>query len=137
GREPVTEMTANTPYRIGVHGIAALIAAHRDDWAAAARHLAAVADVDINNPYLAAPSAYLLRARALAAERAGDPAAAAAVLARCLVPEIAAGMTYDRHKVLPPLMRLAAAGRGAPPPPPPPPPRAAAPPPPPRPPPPP
>jgi DNA-binding NarL/FixJ family response regulator len=107
--ETVAGMTEVAYYRIAVHGPAALIAGHRDDWAAAGLHLTAVADQAIDDPYLAAPSSYLLRARALAAERAGNPPAAAAVLARCLAPEIAAGMGYDRHKVLPALVRLAVA----------------------------
>jgi DNA-binding CsgD family transcriptional regulator len=87
-------------------GMAALIAAHRDDWLVADRHLAAVADIptrDVVWPY----NAYdLLLARAIAAERSGSAADALAVLAAVLDPSVAELMP-TRYAVLPALIRLA------------------------------
>jgi DNA-binding CsgD family transcriptional regulator/tetratricopeptide (TPR) repeat protein len=91
-----------------VHGIAALIAGHRDDRATAAEHLAAVRDLAIGGA--ARPNAhFLLLAQALAAERDEGPAAAAAILAPCLQPDIAANMP-SRYLLLPTLIRLALTG---------------------------
>jgi DNA-binding CsgD family transcriptional regulator/tetratricopeptide (TPR) repeat protein len=95
-----------------VHGQAALIAAHRDDWGAAHRHLAAVRQVDAASPVVIHVSHRLLRARALAAERAGDLPGAVAVLATCLAPDFAAA-TQEGHLLLPSLARLATAAGDA------------------------
>src|SRR5260221_1690097 len=71
-----------------VHAHIALIAGHRDDRDTAEQHLAAVADVPIRDAVSWDYSALLL-ARALAAERAGRTAGAAAELARGLEPGLA------------------------------------------------
>jgi DNA-binding CsgD family transcriptional regulator len=87
-----------------VHGLAALIAARRDDREAAAAHLAAVADEPLDNPRARANGLPLLTARAVTAERDGDPAAALAVLRPLLDDEWAQS---ERHLLLPELARLA------------------------------
>jgi DNA-binding CsgD family transcriptional regulator len=93
-------------------GLAALIAAHRDDEAPLRRHLELAEDLDPASPYLQGASYPLLLARALAAERAGDLAGAARTLAVCLDPEVAAGMA-ERYLLLPSLVRLATAAGDA------------------------
>lgn len=90
-----------------VDGLAALIAAHRDDGASLRRHLDLARDLDTASVTLQSVSHPLLLARALAAERAGDLAGAVRTLAAGLAPE-AAGMT-ERHLLLPSLVRVAAA----------------------------
>jgi len=89
-----------------VHGLAALIAARRDDRAAAAAHLSAVRDEPLDTPGARANSLPLLTARAVAAERDGDPARALAVLLPLLDVEYAQS---ERHLLLPELVRLAVA----------------------------
>jgi DNA-binding CsgD family transcriptional regulator/tetratricopeptide (TPR) repeat protein len=91
-----------------LHGQIALIAAHRDDWVTAGQHLAAVRDEDATSPALRSVSYCLLRARALAAERAGDTAAALAALTPSLDPRIAPDMS-ERYLLLPLLTRVAMA----------------------------
>jgi DNA-binding CsgD family transcriptional regulator/tetratricopeptide (TPR) repeat protein len=91
-----------------LHGQIAMIAAHRDDWDGAREHLAAVQDEKLETPALRSVAYCLLRARALAAERAGDPAAAVAVLTPCLDREMGEGMG-ERYLLLPPLARYAMA----------------------------
>jgi DNA-binding CsgD family transcriptional regulator len=90
--------------RVQAHGLAALIAAHRDDWPAAQEHLSAVADVSAREaiPHNAHE---LLLARAMAAERSGG-AAAITVLAPCLDPSLA-DLMPDEYAVLAALTRLA------------------------------
>jgi DNA-binding CsgD family transcriptional regulator len=90
------------------HGLVALIAGHRDDRALAAEHLVAVRDEAISTASQRAKAHYLFLARALAAERAGRPGEAMAVLARCLEPGAAEEMP-DRYLMLPVLVRVALA----------------------------
>jgi len=94
----------------GVHALIALIAGHRDDRDTAEEHFA-VMDAPIRDAVSWNNCAVLL-ARALAAERAGRAAEAAAELARCLEPGFAENMP-DRYRVLPPLVRLALAAGDA------------------------
>jgi DNA-binding NarL/FixJ family response regulator len=94
------------------HGQTALIAAHRDDWATAQQHLAAVQDQDIATPLMLSMAGDLLEARALAAERAGDLPAAVAVLAIYLNPELTANISA-RYPLLRLLVRLALAAGDA------------------------
>jgi DNA-binding CsgD family transcriptional regulator len=89
-----------------VHGLAALVAARRDDRAAAAAHLAAVCDEPLDTPRARANSLPLLTARAVAAERDLDPAAALDVLRPLLDADWAQS---ERHLLLPELARLAVA----------------------------
>src|SRR5258708_6732406 len=87
---------------VTLHGQVALIAGHRDDWDTVEEHLVAVPDqvLDFAQQRLAAWC--LLLARALAAEQAGRPGEAVAVLAPGLGPGVAAGMPH-RDMLLPTL----------------------------------
>jgi DNA-binding CsgD family transcriptional regulator len=91
-----------------VHGLAALIAGHRDDPAVAEEHLAAVRDQKSGSVRHRSVASYLFRAQALAAERAGRLDEAVEVLAQCLEPRIAEGMV-NRYLLLPTLTRVALA----------------------------
>jgi DNA-binding CsgD family transcriptional regulator len=91
-----------------VHGQIALIAGHRDDQATAEQHLATARDQETGSVRHRAAAYCLLRARALAAERAGRPGGAVAVLASCLDPAVAHDMP-ERYLLLPPLTRVALA----------------------------
>src|SRR5439155_21015268 len=57
---------------VQLHGLAALIAVHRDDQEAAERHFAAVGGIQVDLPDVAHQSVALLQARAVRAERQGD-----------------------------------------------------------------
>ena len=94
-------------YELVLHGLLALIAAHRDDEATALAHLEAVGDVGITGGMLRSNAQYLTMARAVLAERAGDPAAALAIVADLL----GAGGTEvsDSWLLFPVLARLAVA----------------------------
>jgi DNA-binding CsgD family transcriptional regulator len=96
-----------------VDGVAALIAAHRDDGASLRPRLELARDLDVTSPFLQGVSYPLLLARAMAAERAGDLAGAVRALAVCVDPGASAGMG-ERYLLLPSLARLAtAAGEAA------------------------
>jgi DNA-binding SARP family transcriptional activator/tetratricopeptide (TPR) repeat protein len=88
-----------------MHGVAALIAAHRDDTAGLTRHL----DAGLNLPLTTASDRencdFLLAAQATAAWRRGDLAGAISVLGTTLVTKHALMML--RHQWLPDLVRLA------------------------------
>jgi DNA-binding CsgD family transcriptional regulator len=91
-----------------LHGQIALIAAHRDQWHLADEHLTAVHDLRIDTASRRMLAYCLLRARALAAERAGGPAGAVAVLAPYLDLGVAQDM-QERYLLLPSLARAAVA----------------------------
>jgi DNA-binding NarL/FixJ family response regulator len=91
-----------------VHGIGALIAGHRDDRAVADKHLRAGQDLAVTSAVARFNAVYLLLARALAAEQAGQGAAAAALLGECLEPGIAEELP-SLYLMLPTLARLALA----------------------------
>ena len=95
---------------VWVHGLAALICGHRDDLDTAREHLAAVQDQAIDSVRLRQTGHCLLAARALAAERDGQPDKAAAILAECLDPSAARDM-QGRFLLLPALVRAALAAR--------------------------
>src|SRR5260221_4414266 len=65
---------------VQVHGLVALIAGHRDDRETAAEHLEAVRDQETGSIFDRSTSQCLLLAQALAAEQAGRPSQAVAVL---------------------------------------------------------
>jgi DNA-binding CsgD family transcriptional regulator len=90
------------------HGLIALIAGYRDDGDVAEQHLGAVSEQGLRAAAVAANGHYLHLARAVAAERAGQPDDAVAVLAACLAPGAAMKMPA-RHLLLPGLARLALA----------------------------
>ena len=108
----VLELAADLPspdwLPVWVHGLTALIAGHRDDAHTAEEHLAAVRDQTLDSASLRAAGFCLLAGRALAAERAGRPEEATAVLAECLDPGVAKDMR-ERHLLLPRLVRAALA----------------------------
>jgi len=102
--------------RLVLHGLAALIAGHRDDRAAVKRHLTAVPNRPIS-AQCARDAGYLLAARALAAEQTGQAEQALAVLAPTIAPTIEpdCGEAFEkRYLWLPDMVRLAiAVGEGA------------------------
>jgi DNA-binding SARP family transcriptional activator/tetratricopeptide (TPR) repeat protein len=91
--------------RLLMHGVAALVAAHRDDEESLARHL----DAGMHLPLVSAADRencdFLLAAQATMAWRRGDLAGAIAVLGTSLVTKQALMML--RHQWLPDLVRLA------------------------------
>lgn len=89
-----------------MHGLAALIAGHRDDSETAEKHLAAVRHELTDSPRVRAKVHYLYLARAVDAERAGRLDEAARELARILDPAIAADMP-ELYTLFPALTRLA------------------------------
>lgn len=103
-----------------VHGLIALIAAHRNDLPTALEQLRGLPDGPLREPGAAGQATrgalfwdLVLQARALIAEQDSGPAAAAAVLAPCLDPAVAAQMP-GRLGLLPALVRLSlAAGDSA------------------------
>lgn len=110
------ELAADQPgsdnFHLRVHGLFALIAVHRDETAAAARHLEALADVRMHDAGLRAHAVSLLGARAREAERAGDVAGAIAVLAPYLDTEVASDIP-ELYELMPLLTRLARANGDA------------------------
>ncbi|MFG3138448.1 ATP-binding protein [Streptomyces sp. NPDC048211] len=88
------------------HGIAAVVAAHRDEQGAARHHLAVLKDLT-DDPYSKRNLTYYFLARAMVAERSNDLPSAASALREVLDP------SYDvmdaRASVLPLLVRLALA----------------------------
>jgi DNA-binding CsgD family transcriptional regulator len=108
--EPAAVLLGAEPARLVFHGLAALIAGHRNDSSMAEEHIAAVPVEALRLPGHQIASRRLLLARALAAERAGQPAKAVAMLAPFLKPEVAEIM-QGRYLLLPPLARAALAAR--------------------------
>jgi DNA-binding CsgD family transcriptional regulator len=106
--EPAFGLPSPAHNRIQLHGIAALIAGHRDDGDAAAEQLAAVRDQPAQDVLFWSNAHSLLQARAQAAEQAGRLGEAVAVLAQCLHDGIAEQMP-SRYLLLPALTRLALA----------------------------
>jgi len=92
--------------QLQLHGLSALIAAHRDEQATADGHLAAVADQPTPAGAAAGHAQLLVMARAVLAERGGHPHQALAVLAGVLNAAHEAGLS-DRWSWLPDLTRLA------------------------------
>ncbi len=89
-----------------VHGMIALIAAHRQDWQTADDHLSNTPDWSGVRASVAANVYYVLLARALLAERAGGYGQVSAILSAALDPDIAAEMP-GRYILLSPLARAA------------------------------
>jgi DNA-binding CsgD family transcriptional regulator/tetratricopeptide (TPR) repeat protein len=97
--------------RMTRHGLAALIAGHREDWPRLREHVAVAAELPITAGDTRILSGYLVAARALRAQADGDLDRAVDELATWLDPDLG----YDageRYMWLPDLVRLAlAAGR--------------------------
>ncbi len=89
-----------------VHGLIALIAAHRQDWQTAEDHLSGMPERSGIRADAVTNSHYILRARALLAERSGDYAQAVGVLSIAIDPDVAHLMT-SRLVLLPALARAA------------------------------
>ncbi len=89
-----------------VHGLIALIAAHRQDWQAAEEHLSGMPDRPDIHEAAVANAHYILLARALLAERAGRHDQVAAILSMALDPDTAPEMPA-RYILLPALARAA------------------------------
>jgi DNA-binding CsgD family transcriptional regulator len=94
-------------HRVMARGLAALIAGHRDDSAALDEHLTALKEIPVSDVAWGKPVAEAFLARALAAERAGQPDEAQAVLAEYLDPGFAKPSGDRNEVVLPMLTRLA------------------------------
>ena len=94
------------PYLL--HTLSALIAVHRGEQDDLDTHLAALAEVSARDPMVRANVHYLLLARALVVEHAGEPGRAAAELAQSLDPGFAQDIA-GRYLLLPTLVRLALA----------------------------
>jgi len=92
-----------------LHGVAALIAGHRDDRAAAAGHLRAGLDLPVVTVADRENRDFLVAAYALAAEQDADPRRALSTLATILDPR--PGQMTLTHQWLPDLVRLAMAVR--------------------------
>ena len=93
---------------IMIHGLMALIAAHRADWETADAHLSGMPDWSGIGGVALPNVHYLLMAQALRAERAGRYRDAAEILAIAIDPELAEAMT-ERSLLLPALARTAVA----------------------------
>jgi DNA-binding CsgD family transcriptional regulator len=94
-------------HRVMARGLAALIAGHRDDSTALDEHLTAIKGIRVSDIAWAKPVAEVFLARALAAERAGQPDEAEAALAEYLDPTYAKANVDRNGVVLPMLTRLA------------------------------
>jgi DNA-binding CsgD family transcriptional regulator len=105
--EPSLREVAPTHQLVMRGGLVALIAAHRDDRAAAQEQLDAAGDVT-TDPAVWSNAHFYLQAKAALAEQDGSPAAAVAVLAPCLEPGQTETMP-SRYLLLPALTRLALA----------------------------
>ncbi|MFG2848584.1 ATP-binding protein [Kitasatospora sp. NPDC048296] len=107
--EAITDLPGQFLRPLKAHGYRALIAEHRDDPLEAARHLELLRDHPVSATSLArGASGPLLMARALEAERAGDPEQACRILAVVLRPEYEQAM-QSRAAWFPPLARFALA----------------------------
>jgi DNA-binding CsgD family transcriptional regulator len=94
------------PPRLGRYGLAALIAAHREDWAALRAHVEQGERVPVAGGDARIYSGYLLAAQAMRAEADGDRGRAVEILASWLAPG-AETDRRERYMWLPTLIRLA------------------------------
>jgi DNA-binding CsgD family transcriptional regulator len=91
--------------RIGRHGLAALIHAHRQEWTPAERHLAEAQRIPVTSGDARIWSGYLIAAEAMRAVTDGDLRRAADLLATWLDPD-AEFDNRERYMWLPPLCRI-------------------------------
>jgi DNA-binding CsgD family transcriptional regulator len=89
-----------------VHGLMAVIAAHRQDWQGAEEHLSGEPDRQAARLPMAGNGYYVLAARGLLAERAGGYGEAARVLSVAVDPDLAPELPW-RYFLLPALARAA------------------------------
>jgi DNA-binding CsgD family transcriptional regulator len=92
---------------LGRHGLAALIAAHREEWERMREHARAGSAVPVTTVDVRAFSGYLTAARAIRAEADGNPAEAVRLLAQWLDPDPGGLDARERFLWLPDLVRLA------------------------------
>jgi DNA-binding CsgD family transcriptional regulator len=104
--EAVDEAPETSYVPVRMHGLAALIAGHRDDRAGARRHLDKLRGRALSETMIGDYGEYLVRAQALTAERSGRPEQALATLARQLGPRPRLDMRLG-HYGLPDMVRLA------------------------------
>ena len=104
----LARMPAELPaaLRIGHHGLAALMHAHREEWTPAERHLAEGLRIPIGSGDVRIWSGYLIAADAMRAVTDGDLRQAAALLSTWLDPD-AEFENRERYMWLPPLLRVA------------------------------
>jgi DNA-binding CsgD family transcriptional regulator/tetratricopeptide (TPR) repeat protein len=103
----IAEPPDATSIRLVFHGLAAVIASHRNDRATAQQQLQQALDLPIASDGDRAGLGFVCAAQALDAERDGEPGRALAAL-RPLV-EDAYSLVEQRHQILPDLVRLALA----------------------------
>jgi DNA-binding CsgD family transcriptional regulator len=105
--EPAIGIPSPDDQMLIVRGLSAVIAAHRDDWDTAEQHIAAVDEDQAHSTRDPEAHYFLVLARALVAQRAGQPGEASAALTQCLGRGVASGPR--RYVLLPSLARLALA----------------------------
>ncbi|HEV2374141.1 MAG TPA: AAA family ATPase [Streptosporangiaceae bacterium] len=98
----------SAPVLIGRHGLAALIAAHREDWERLHKHVLATSAVPVTPGDVRIFSGYVVAAQAIRAEADGAPGRAVELLTRWLDPGLGID-AKERHMWLPELARLALA----------------------------
>jgi DNA-binding NarL/FixJ family response regulator len=104
----LAQMPAELPgaLRMGHHGLAALMHAHREEWTPAERHLAQGLRIPIGSGDVRIWSGYLIAADAMRAVTDGDLRRAADLLSTWLDPD-AEFANRERYMWLPPLLRVA------------------------------
>jgi DNA-binding CsgD family transcriptional regulator/tetratricopeptide (TPR) repeat protein len=104
----LARMPAEMPaaLRMGRHGLAALMHAHREEWTPAERHLAEGLRIPIGSGDVRIWSGYLIAADAMRAVTDGDLRHAAELLSTWLEPDAAFG-NRERYMWLPALLRVA------------------------------
>jgi DNA-binding CsgD family transcriptional regulator/tetratricopeptide (TPR) repeat protein len=104
--EPIVGLPGPNYLPMVVHGLIALIAAHRQDWKTAEDHLSGESDQQAVGLAAAANVHYVLLGRALLAERAGGYGEVAGILSVAVDPVLAPEMAW-RYILLPTLARAA------------------------------
>ncbi len=104
--DPAVSLPGPDYLPIMIHGLIALIAAHRADWQRAAENLSGIPDGVAIRDFAMPNAHHMLLARAVMAERAGGYRDAAAVLSIAIDPGIAEAFA-GRLVLLPPLARAA------------------------------
>ncbi len=104
--EPAVGLPGPDYLPILIHGMIALIAAHRDDGQKAEEHLGRIPDELLRSPAAPANTHFVLLARAVVAERTGRLDDAARVLAAALYSGAVEDSSLSRLTLLLPLVRL-------------------------------
>ncbi len=104
--DPAADLSGPNYLPMLVHGLTALIAAHRQDWQTAEDHLSGEPDRQAIRFAAGANVHFVLLARALLAERAGGYGEVAGILSIAIDPEMAPELAW-RYFLLPTLARAA------------------------------